>query len=72
LYLDEQREQEPHCTIQWSDTKKIQIIPLKYIHLPPLRDAEINVTYTIVIDGVRRCGTVLATGNMKIFLFELY
>jgi hypothetical protein len=69
LYLDEQLEQEPHCTIQWSDTKKIQIIPLKYIHLPPLRDVEINVTYTIVIDGVTRYGTVIAIGNIKAFLF---
>jgi hypothetical protein len=62
FHLDEQREQEPHCTIQWTDTKKVEVIAQKYIRLPPSQDPEINVTYNIVIDGVRRHGTVLAAG----------
>ncbi len=62
---EEIREQKEHCTIQWSDTKKFEVIKQEYIRLPPLQNPEINVTYTIVIDGTRRYGTVIAAGNTK-------
>lgn len=61
--LDELRENKPYCTIQWEDTKKFEVIEQEYIRLPPAQEPEINVTYNIVIDGVRRHGTVLAAGN---------
>ncbi|UJR24523.1 hypothetical protein I4U23_005898 [Adineta vaga] len=63
--LEEQREHEGYCTVQWSDTKKIEIILQKYVQLPPSRNVEINVTYTIFINGIRRHGTILAVGTKE-------
>ncbi|CAF3921731.1 unnamed protein product [Rotaria sp. Silwood1] len=63
--LEEQREQEPHCTVKWEDTRRIEVIPQKYIRLSPLQEPEDKVTYTIVIDGVKRHGKVLAHGTKE-------
>ncbi|CAF0738938.1 unnamed protein product [Adineta steineri] len=63
--LEEQREDEPYCKVQWSDTKKIEVIPQKYIQLAPLETVRTNVTYTIFIDGSRRYGTVLMIGTKQ-------
>jgi hypothetical protein len=63
------REHELYCTIQWTDTKKFEIVLQKNIRLPPSQRPELNVTYTIFIDGVRRHGTVFATGKMNNVLF---
>jgi hypothetical protein len=60
--LEDVREQEPHCVILWSDTKKVEVIDQSYIRLSPSQQPKNNVTYTIIIDGVRRNGTVLAAG----------
>ncbi|CAF1338168.1 unnamed protein product [Adineta ricciae] len=63
--IDEQREHALYCTVQWFDTRKIEVIPKESIQLAPSRDVEVNITYTIVIDGIERYGTVLATGTKE-------
>ncbi|CAF0849079.1 unnamed protein product [Adineta steineri] len=63
--LEKQREHEPYCKVQWLDTRKIEVIPQRYIQLLPSGIVHINVTYTILIDGSRRYGTVLVTGTKE-------
>jgi hypothetical protein len=65
FYIEEIREHESYCIIQWTDTNEFQIILQENIRLPPSQKPEINATYTILIDGVRRLGKVLVTGNIK-------
>ena len=68
FYLDEIRSEESSYTIRWQDTNRVEVIGQQYIRLPPSQSLEINKTYTIVIDGKKRCGTVLAHGNINQFI----
>ena len=64
--LDEQRgegEDEDYCTLQWSDTKKVEVIPQTCLCLPAKEKVRSGVTYTIDFNGSRRCGTVMGTGE---------
>ncbi|CAF2613425.1 unnamed protein product [Rotaria sp. Silwood2] len=63
--IEEQRAQDPYCTIRWKDTKQFEVIPQRYISLPPLQELEDNLTYAVTIDGTKRYGTVLAHGNIN-------
>lgn len=65
LFLEEQREHVLYCTVQWFDTRKIEVIPKESVQVAPSRDVEINVTYTIIIDGKERFGTILAIGTKE-------
>jgi hypothetical protein len=57
------REHESFCTIQWTDTNEFGVISQEIIPLPPSEKPQVNVTYTIYIDGVQHYGRVLTTGN---------
>lgn len=64
-HLEEQRAGEAHCVVEWSDTRKLEIIPQSSIRVSPSESIQINSTYTIVLNGKKRYGTVLAKGRFS-------
>jgi len=54
--------EKSYCTIQWIDTKELDIISKENISLANSQAIQINVPYTISIDGKKRQGIIITTG----------